>query len=444
MDLTRLHDRYRMRAPRYTSYPTAPHFGPIAAEAVDAALGAGTGDLSVYVHVPFCQQLCWYCGCHREIRSRRAVATPYVDALLAEAALLAARMQPGRRLKQLALGGGTPTFLEPGDMTRLVEGLVAHWPRAEAAEWSVEVDPRSVDGAYLDRLVDLGFRRFSFGVQDIDPAVMEAIHRVQDPEVIAAHVARLRRTPGVGVSFDLLYGLPHQEPARFDRTLQWVRTVRPDRVSLFAYAHVPWMMPHPKLLEGRLPDVPTRMALFELASRRLLEEGYERLGMDHFALPGDTLVRARAAGTLHRNFQGYSTHRGLDQVGLGTSAIGSFGGVYVQNAKERGAHLEAVRAGRLPLARGFVLSDEDRLRREVIQDRFCLFETRWADHGTTAGHFVDALAALAPMERDGLVEIRPDGLALTRPGREFVRVVCAAFDAYFEPDASARRYSQTA
>ena len=430
-------DRYRTRAPRYTSYPTAPQFGPITPEVVDAALGRGTGPMSCYVHIPFCRSLCHYCGCHVEIHARRQIGAEYVDLLLREADLLVQRLQPGRELDQLALGGGTPTFLFPDDMARLIDGLRARWPFTKTGDISIEVDPRTIDDAYLDRLVEIGFNRYSFGVQDLDVAVLEAVHRPQTPDMTVSAIKRLRGHGAFDLNFDLMYGLPHQTPETFRRTLDGVVEMRPTRIALFLYAHVPWMKPAQKLVErAGLPDAATRARMFELANEVLGAAGYSPIGMDHFALPGDELLAAQEAGTLQRNFMGYTTRAGLDQINLGVSAIGSFGGVYAQDLKDRDEWTARINKGELPTDRGFVLSEDDIRRRQAILDLFCNFQT-------SAAGWDAEVEKLRPMEADGLVTLGAD-IVVTALGRHFIRNICATFDKYLEADAASRRYSHTA
>ncbi|MCO4744879.1 MAG: oxygen-independent coproporphyrinogen III oxidase [Proteobacteria bacterium] len=428
------------RVPRYTSYPTAPHFGAIEESDARAALARVDGPLSVYVHVPFCKQLCWYCGCHREIRRQSDASAPYTDLLIRELELLDRDLANGRETLQLAFGGGTPSFLLPEDMTRLVRAIEARWPRAEGAEWSMELDPRTVDPDRLDGLMDLGFNRFSLGVQDIHQEVMRAVNREQPHELSEALVERVRDRGGVGLSIDLLYGLPVQTEESWGRTLEWAVALGPDRMSIFPYAHVPWMQPQQKLIEADLPGTELRNALRDLAWERLSAAGYIRIGMDHFAKPTDSLVAARDAGALHRNFQGYSTHRGLDMVGLGTSAISSYGGSYVQNLKDLEAYTTAVKDGQLPIERGFVLSDEDQLRREVIGDLLCRFAVRFGDYGVTAEHFKAELDQLEALEQRGWIRVEGDAVQVLPEGAESARMVAAAFDQYL--GASSAQYSR--
>jgi oxygen-independent coproporphyrinogen-3 oxidase len=436
--------RYRTRAPRYTSYPTAPHFHPIDAGEVTAALGRCAEEVAVYVHVPFCRTLCHYCGCHVEIKgSRRDLGAPYVDTLLAELDLRLAAMPGGHRLDQLSVGGGTPTFLWPADMQRLAEGIATRLPRTAGADVSVEIDPRTVDDAYLGVLVDAGFNRFSFGVQDLDPEVLEAVNRHQTEAQVRACVEGVRRRGAFDLNLDLMYGLPLQTPERFQRTLDLVAELAPSRVALFLYAHVPWMKPAQKLLDRHgLPDGDVRTELFGRAVSTLEAAGYRRIGMDHFARPGDELLQAQDAGTLQRNFMGYTTRAGLDLLPLGVSSIGLFGDVYAQTFKDRDSWSRRVAAGELPTERGHRLTEEDRQRRRVIMELFCNFQVT-LDAAEQAA-LAPELARLAPLQEDGLVELAGPHLRITELGRHFVRNVCATFDAFLEPEAADRRYSVTA
>ncbi len=440
--------RWRTRAPRYTSYPTAPQFQPITPEAVEAAHARNAGPFATYVHLPFCVQRCLYCGCHVEIQGKRAVADPYVDAVVAEARLRVARMQSGRALSQLSLGGGTPTFLLVEQMQRLMSGLRDVWTFAPGADLAIEIDPRSVDEAYIDALVDLGFNRYSFGVQDLDPDVLRVVHRDQPVDLTERAIAALRRRGAFDVNMDLVYGLPEQTSQRFENTARVIAEMRPTRIALFQYAHVPWMKPAQKVLEQyRMPDSDAKAEMFAIASETFGAAGYQAVGMDHFALPGDALLAAQVAGSLQRNFEGYTTHGGLDLIPLGVSAIGSFGGIYAQDRKDRAAWTEDILAGRLPTERGFVLSADDELRRAVIMALFCNL-TALLDQAD-ADALSEPIAALSPLVVDGIVTVAAHGsgglkIQITPLGRHFIRNVCASFDAYLEADAGQRRYSVTA
>lgn len=441
--------RWRTRAPRYTSYPTAPQFHPISATDVDAAHARGYGPFAAYIHLPFCVQRCLYCGCHVEIQRKREVADPYVEAVIAEARLRSARMQEGRMLSQLSLGGGTPTFLLPEQMQRLVTGLRAAWSFAEDADLAIEIDPRSVDDAYLGQLVDLGFNRFSFGVQDLDPEVLRVVHRDQPVDLTERALASLRSRGSFDINIDLVYGLPEQTPERFSNTVAVIAALRPTRIALFQYAHVPWIKPAQKVLERyTMPDSDAKAEMFAIALKTFTAAGYEAVGMDHFALPGDALLAAQTEGTLQRNFEGYTTHGGLDLFGLGVSAIGSFGGIYAQDRKDRAVWTDEINEGRLPTERGFVLSAQDELRRRVIMALFCNLTVTLDQVDATA--LAAPIASLAPLIDDGIVTVgSPEAgagcrIEITALGRHFIRNVCAAFDAYLEADAAQRRYSVTA
>lgn len=434
-------EKYRTRAPRYTSYPTAPWFHNVQPAQVHQALASGQGALSAYVHIPFCKSLCSYCGCHVEIRgSNRELGAAYVSTVLAELALVNNHLNAHRPLAQLALGGGTPTFLLPADMARLIEGVYARHARGDRADISIEIDPRTVSDDYLDTLVSLGFNRFSLGVQDFDANVLGAVNRPQPQHVVENVVNRIRKHGSFNLNFDLMYGLPHQDEARFAATIDEMLRIRPTRVALFHYAHVPWMKPAQKLVEREgLPSSHLKAALFTLAQSKFAEAGYAQIGMDHFALPGDDLVAASKNGSLQRNFMGYTTQGGLDQIGLGVSAIGSFGGMYAQDRKDRTAWTAQIEAGQLPIERGFVLSNEDLARRSIIMDLFCNFQAEFSP-----ADYPSEWAKQGELESDGLVVRKANGLLVTPLGRHFIRNVCAVFDAYLEADASSRRYSATA
>ncbi len=431
--------RYQQNLPRYTSYPTAPHFRPITPEDARSALAQAAEGLSIYSHVPFCTRMCWYCGCNKEI-VRRPPAAELLDDLVAELEMLYASLGSGHTVHQLHLGGGTPTTLPVGILGKLLAAIAERSPFAPDAELAIEIDPRSVDDAYVDGLVALGFNRFSIGVQDFEPSVMEAVNRPQPRFLTDRIMARLAEHGDFSISFDLLYGLPNQTLETFGRTLDAVAELLPGRVALFPYAHLPHLRPSQKLLERvGLPTPDERTALFELAIARLGEAGYARIGMDHFARAGDPMHTAWEAGELHRNFQGYTTRPELDLVGIGPSAIGCYGGLYAQSDHTVDGWRAKVRAGELPVTRGWLLSADDRERARIIADLLCHGETRWGAYGRA--QFAPEVERLGPLVADGLVELRDDGLALTDAGADFSRHVAAVFDAYLSPDAT--RYSST-
>ena len=428
--------RFDRPVPRYTSYPTAPHFhAGIDAAAYRGWLGTLGGDtsLSLYLHVPFCQQLCWYCGCHTKLARRYEPVADYVALLEAEIGLVAAAL-PGRLpVRQVHWGGGTPTVLTASDFARLSEAL-RHRLGAESAEVAVEVDPRTLTRAMAATLGSCGVVRASLGVQDFSPRVQQAINRVQSFEDTAQAVDRLRAAGITSINLDLMYGLPHQSVADVVRTVDLAVELGPDRLALFGYAHVPWMKKHMRLIEdAALPDGAARFAQAEAAAARLAEHGYRRIGLDHFARPEDEMARALAAGELRRNFQGYTVDEGEVLIGLGASAIGSLPQGYVQNAVPLNLYGEAIAAGRLATARGIALAPEDRLRRAVIEKLMCDLAVdldQVAGAPGAAERFAAEIEALRGMAAEGLVEIAGPRVTVTEAGRPLVRTVCAAFDAY--------------
>jgi oxygen-independent coproporphyrinogen-3 oxidase len=433
------------RVPRYTSYPTAPHFhAGIGREAYGrwlAGLPAGM-PLSLYLHVPFCDSMCWFCGCHTKIVQRYAPVADYLDALLAEIDLVADTIGRHQPVSHIHWGGGTPTMLAPADIIRLATRLRARFEVASDAEFAVEIDPRELSAESVDALGTAGVNRASLGVQDVNPDVQAAINRIQPIEATRLAVDRLRAAGVHAINIDLMYGLPHQTEAHVTATIDAVMTLSPERLSLFGYAHLPSFKTHQKMIdEASLPDATARWRQAAVAAERLRALGYVPIGLDHFAKPDDPLARAQRDGNLRRNFQGYTTDRAEALIGLGASAIGSLPQGYVQNAVPLRGYRETVAAGHLATARGFALSDEDRLRREVIERLMC---DQAADlgalcrrHGRSAGHFAPELAGLAKMERDGIVDI--DGLVVRIPqgARPLMRLVAAEFDAYLARSTAA-------
>lgn len=434
--------------PRYTSYPTAPHFRPEFPEATYRGWLERLDPkepISLYLHVPFCRQMCWYCGCNMKLAARYAPVAGYVETLLAEIDLVAAAL-PGRmRVAHLHWGGGTPTALDPDDLERVMARVWARFERAEGAEIAIESDPRTLTAEMTRRLGSLGFTRASFGVQEFDPAVQAAINRVQPPEMVREAVEGLRGAGIAGINFDLIYGLPHQTAATLARTIGLAVAMRPDRLALFGYAHVPWMAKNQRLIpEMALPGAAARAEQAARAAEVLAEAGYEPIGIDHFARSEDPLAHAARSGRLHRNFQGYTTDAAATLIGLGTTAIGRTPAGYVQAIGETGAWARAVRAGRLPVARGLALTPDDRLRAHVIERIMCdgAVDTAAAGErfGASPGWCAGALASLAELEADGI--LRRDGarITLTPRGRALARIVAAAFDTYLA--ASQARHSQ--
>ena len=450
--------KYDASGPRYTSYPTADRF-------VDAFgedgfrhwlgrrnIGGIVQPLSVYVHLPFCSSVCYYCGCNKVVTRDRAQSAQYIKYLEKELALVGALLGASgareRRICQMHWGGGTPTFLAREEMAALMGLLDAQFPREPEAEVSIEADPRSAEPGRMAFLVGLGFNRLSVGVQDFDRAVQEAVHRLQ-PEADTGRVIEEARASGFrSVSLDLIYGLPRQTLDSFNATLDKVIALDPDRVALYSYAHLPALFkPQRRIHPQELPAAEAKLQILTLAIGRLTRAGYVYIGMDHFAKPGDALAVAQGQGRLQRNFQGYSTHPESDMLGFGVSAIGRIGPTYYQNEKDLDAYYAALDAGRIPVLRGIELTADDLLRRAVIQSLSCHF--RVAIESIEIAHLIDfkrtfaeELADLRRLEADGLVELQPDWIVVTPRGRLLVRSVCMVFDKYLRARRRDAAYSK--
>ncbi len=439
---------YDSPAPRYTSYPTAPHFTPEVDAARYAAWLAALGDderLSLYVHIPFCHQLCWFCGCHTQAVRHYEPVKRYIGTLLAEVALVADRLGGPGRVSHLHFGGGSPSMLEAAEWQRLAGQLRDRFAFEEDAEIAVEIDPRRLTAAQMDVLSAFGLTRASIGVQDFDEAVQGAINRVQPYALTRAVVDELRARGVRGLNIDLMYGLPHQTVDSIERTVAQTLSLEPDRIALFGYAHVPWFKRHQQLIDAEsLPDIGARLAQFERATHRLCEAGYVWIGLDHFARPDDGLALAHAAGTLRRNFQGYTDDRAAALLGFGASAIGALPQGYVQNATGGRRYADTIARGALAVERGIEVTADDRLRREIIETLMCQcavdLDLVCRRHQQSRELFAGACEALRPMERDGLVRLAGGRLEITPEGRPAMRAVCAAFDHYL--GESPRRHSQ--
>ena len=433
--------RYDHPGPRYTSYPTAVEFADgFTATDYSARLAAadalGDAPLSLYVHLPFCEERCLFCGCHVIVTKHREAAAPYLELLKRETALLAERLPNRRRVAQLHLGGGTPTYYSPAQLTDLLTPLLRQFAPMPGAELALEADPRVTTAAHVDALADLGFNRISLGVQDLTPEVQRAVNRVQSLEETARLVEHARRRGFRGINVDLIYGLPLQTPESFERTVDAVIALGVDRAAVYSFAFVPWVRGNQKKLDDdQLPSPETKIALFALARERFLRAGYDAIGMDHFARPDDDLARARREGRLRRNFQGYTVIPGDDVLGLGISAIGDVRGAYVQNEKKLSTYEEAVRAGVLPVARGIARTPDDDVRRAVIHDLMCNFRVDVAAiegaHGIDfATYFAEDLVQLAAHERADMVRITDRSIEATAVGELFVRNLAMCFDRY--------------
>ncbi len=437
--------KYDVSGPRYTSYPTAPHFRADFAEDTWRRHARASNDdpiprgLSIYVHIPFCSSPCFYCGCNRVVTRDRAKAEAYLQRLAREIELQSALFDRDRKVTQLHLGGGTPNYLESHQLAELMGMLRAGFNLAtgEEREFSVELDPRHADAGLLQDLVALGFNRVSFGVQDFNPVVQEAINRIQPVERTMAVIDAARAAGFRSVSIDLIYGLPKQTVEGFAATLDTVTAIRPDRIAVYSYAHLPETFKAQRQIDAAdLPSPATKLSLLGIAVEKLAAAGYCYIGMDHFALPGDELVRAQESHTLQRNFQGYSTQADTDLIGLGVSAIGRVGDCYAQNARDLLSYYAAIDAGRLAITKGYVRTAEDELRADVIQELMChgglSFEEieRRHDGLDFRAHFEPALERMAELARDGLVEVDADSVRITPRGRLLMRIVAMAFDEY--------------
>ena len=440
--------RYASRpAPRYTSYPTAPHFQKDFAETRyrDWLSKLDRDDpVSLYLHVPFCRQMCWYCGCNMKLASRYGPVGEYAQTLRQEIDLTA-RALPGRMtVSHLHWGGGTPTALSPDDLQSLMEDVRARWDFARDAEIAIESDPRTLTAEMAERIGALGFNRASVGVQEFDIRVQNAINRVQPPDMVQRSVEQLRAAGVSGINFDLIYGLPHQTVASIVKTVRLCAAMRPDRVALFGYAHVPWMAKNQRMIEtDALPGSAARAAQASAAGQALVAEGYVAIGLDHFALPDDALSVASRTGQLHRNFQGYTTDRARTMIGMGATSIGRTPSGDVQNFAETGAWARAVTAGSLPVAKGLPLTNDDRLRAEVIERLMCDCHVDAAaigrQYGAPERWWAPEFETLQEMEADGLLILSEGKIRMTPQGRPLVRIAAAAFDAYLQ--SSSARHS---
>jgi oxygen-independent coproporphyrinogen-3 oxidase len=385
--------------------------------------------------VPFCKQMCWYCGCHMKLAARYAPLADYVEHLIAEIDLIADAMPARIPVAHLHLGGGTPTALDPDDLALVMARLAKRFRLTADADLAIESDPRTLTDPMIERIGALGFNRASFGVQEFDPKVQAAINRLQPPELVARATERLRAVGVRGINFDLIYGLPHQTATSLRATVGECVAMRPDRVALFGYAHVPWMAKNQRMIaEDSLPDAAERATQAEAGADTLVAAGYVRIGIDHFALPGDPLAIASETGRLRRNFQGYTSDPARTLIGVGATAIGSTPDGHVQNIAETGAWSRAVSAGRLPVARGHASSAEDALRAHVIERIMCDGAVDLRAAGRAFGFADDWCAAedpvLATLQRDGVVALAPGRVALTAEGLPLARVVAAVFDTY--------------
>jgi oxygen-independent coproporphyrinogen-3 oxidase len=448
--------RFDVSGPRYTSYPTADRFVETFSETdyIQALTHRQSGSvgkkppLSLYVHIPFCESLCYYCACNKIITKHKEQASTYLHYLSQEVALHTRHLGRGQAVSQLHLGGGTPTFLNDAQLRQLMAMLRENFEFAPGGEYSVEVDPRTVDDSRLSVLAELGFNRLSFGVQDFDPDVQKAVHRIQPAEQVFQLVAAARRLGFESVNVDLIYGLPLQTPESFERTLVQVNQLRPDRIALYAYAHLPERFkPQRRIHAQDLPSPAGKVAMLSRSLDALTEAGYVYIGMDHFALPEDSLSVAKRQGRLHRNFQGYSTQADCDLIALGVSSIGRVGSTYSQNAKTLAEYAELLDQGHFPVVRGLSLTRDDLIRRSVIMALMCqghlqyeAINLAWLMDFKTL--FAAELCQLEAMQAQGLVQLSDSSIQVTPMGWFFVRGVAMVFDRYVQKDRDRSRFSK--
>jgi oxygen-independent coproporphyrinogen III oxidase len=448
-DLIRKYDCF---GPRYTSYPTADRFTEaFSADHLATALRnrpATGAPLSLYVHIPFCNTICYYCACNKIVTKDHGRSAKYIRYLGKEVALLSGLVGPEGPVKQLHWGGGTPTFLSADEMSRLMDILREHFTFDPDAELSIEIDPRQASGGCVELLARLGFNRMSLGVQDFDPEVQTAVNRIQSEAETRVVLDAARANGFSSINVDLIYGLPRQTIPGFCRTLDRVIQTAPDRIALYNYAHVPHLFkPQRRINEAELPTPDTKLSILDLAIERLTGAGYVYIGMDHFAKPDDELAVAQREGKLHRNFQGYSTHADCDLLSVGISSIGKMGATYSQNVRTLDDYYARLDADTLPCFRGWKLSADDLVRREVIQALMCQFTVAFEHIEARNGiafdeYFALELEELKPLADDGLVKIAADAITVTRRGRLLVRSVAMVFDRYLREQRERARYSR--
>lgn len=446
--------KFDIAGPRYTSYPTADRFseGFPEAKLIDVLRQRRKANqaapLSLYIHIPFCESLCFYCACNKIITRRHERGTEYLNYLAKEIALYVGELGQNQAVSQLHLGGGSPTFFSDEELTALMNLLRGNFHFTPDGEYSIEIDPRTVDADRLKHLATLGFNRLSFGVQDFAPEVQQAVHRIQPVEQVFALVDSARSLGFKSINTDLIYGLPMQTSKSFETTIRQTIALRPDRIALYAYAHLPERFkPQRQIKAEDLPDTHSKVSMLSSAISMFLDAGYVYVGMDHFALPDDALAIAKRDGKLHRNFQGYSTLPDCDLIALGVSAIGRMGNVYSQNAKSLGDYYRQLNEGRLPVSRGLQMSDDDLLRYDVIMNIMCQGRVEFgrieSRHGIDfQAYFADELQTLMPLQRDGLLTLESDALQVTPLGWYFVRGIAMVFDRYLQQGRSQTKFSK--
>jgi oxygen-independent coproporphyrinogen III oxidase len=446
--------KYNQPGPRYTSYPPATRFvSSFSTETLLERIAENNQtearDLSLYFHLPFCKSLCWYCGCTTIITTQQGQSAAYLDLIAQELNLIQARLNPNRKVVQIHFGGGTPTFLLPEEIWRLGEMIRDRFNIADDAEFGVEIDPRRLTREHVKALKAIGCNRVSLGVQDHNPIVQAAVHRIQPKEMTAQAITWLREVGIDLINIDLIYGLPHQTPETFAKTLDEVIEFNPDRLAVFSYAHVPWIKPSQKLLQtDALPNAETKLELLKLTIEKLTrDEQFVYIGMDHFARPNDELTLAQKNKNLQRNFQGYSTRGNADIYSFGISSISQAEGAYWQNFKDLPIYKDSLAQNQVPIERGYFLTEEDTMRRTTIMRLMCDLGLNFPEMSRELGinfaeRFATEIASLDDLEADGLLERNGDGITVTETGRLFIRNIAMRFDAYL-PQESERRFSRT-
>ncbi|WP_222983133.1 oxygen-independent coproporphyrinogen III oxidase [Flagellimonas meishanensis] len=429
--------KYNVPGPRYTSYPTVPYWdldnfsGKLWKSSVLKAFQENPEDgISLYIHLPFCESMCTFCGCHKRITKRHELELPYVKSVLGEWKLYCELLEAKPVIKELHLGGGTPTFFSPEHLKLLVNGILQLGKKAENADFSFEGHPNNTTKAHLEALYDVGFRRVCYGVQDYNDSVQKAINRIQPFENVKKVTDWAREIGYTSVGHDIIYGLPFQTVSHVEETIRMTQLLKPDRIAFYSYAHVPWLKGNGQrgYKDSDLPSTETKKQQYELGKRMLVSFGYKDVGMDHFALPTDDLYRAMAQGTLHRNFMGYTPSKTKLMIGLGVSSISDSWYGFAQNVKSVEEYQHLVAHGIIPIFRGHILNSEDQLIRKHILNIMCRFETSWENQDTQVVDFQKIIENLVELETDGLVVIGPDHIKVTEKGRPFVRNISMAFD----------------
>lgn len=432
---TNLADKYRVAAPRYTSYPTVPYWDQAnfsEHKYLERLLGSyqeNDNALSLYIHLPFCEDLCTYCGCNTRITKNHSVEVPYINALLKEWQMYLDRFNGIPTIKEIHLGGGTPTFFSPENLELLINGIVSKAKISPHAVFSFEGHPKNTTEAHLFTLNNLGFRRISLGIQDFDLKVQIAINRVQSYQSVELATRSARQLGYESVNYDLIYGLPLQSIEGLGETLDDVIRLKPDRIAFYSYAHVPWVKPgQRRYTEEHLPSAELKRDLYELGRSKLISAGYAEIGMDHFILPGDSLFKAAQKGQLHRNFMGYTEQAGKVMMGLGVSSISDCWTGFAQNVKTVETYLSIINEGKLPIFKGHVLTDEDLFFRQHILNIMCKGETSWDFGYLNDDKLIQCLDRVKELEKDGLVQLTENSLKVTKEGKRYLRNICMVFD----------------